>query len=271
VKAPGSGVSYSTAALVTALVSSVTTVTVLVAVSNPALMSFLTLAVMPMVGASFVVASNRIYASLIRVLPMLPSNEGVGIEIGSGGSGGVGRAAVAILPAPALSRSPAATPSLTSSAVPPAVQAMAEHVRQTARGMGARCAAITATSVGYGLSRPSPNPFYARQNSLPPWLSGQIAFFLLSALGIETSTYIASYLRFWMDRRVIPTASNPAPRSPARWLLLSRLRARLSTIAERSEASVSSLTNPSYQETKGEIALESVEETRSGNSFLAGL
>jgi len=84
--------------------------------------------------------------------------------------------------------------------VPPAVQTMAKQVRLAARGIGARCVGISIMGFGYGLCRPSPNPVYVQQNSLPPWLSGQIAIYLLGSLTIETSTYIASYLNYWVDR-----------------------------------------------------------------------
>lgn len=49
----------------------------------------------------------------------------------------------------------------------------------------------------YGLSRPSPTPVYKEQNSLPPLLSGQVPYFLFTVTIMNTSTYIASYLRFW--------------------------------------------------------------------------
>jgi hypothetical protein len=243
-KAPG-GVSHGTVALAAALASSVTTAVMLVAVADPLLASFLFLPVLPVVGASFAVASNRIYAALIRVVP----HDG-----GGGGSRSAGVGTAASPETPALSLPPLSAPAL-SGAVPPSVLAMAGHVRKTARGMGARFTAIGCASVAYGLSRPSPSPVYTQQNSLPPLLSGQLAFFLLCALVIETSTYMASYLRFWKDRRVRPAAANHAPRPPKWWGLVSR--AQPAAIAEWSEASNSSLTNPPYQEAEEDAEMAS--------------
>ena len=237
------GVSYGTVALAAALASSVTAAMVLVAVADPLLTSFLFLPVLPVVGASFAVASNRIYAALIRVVPH------------DGGGGGSGSAGVGTAASPATSALPPLAAPASSGAVPPSVLAMAGHVRKTARGMGARFMAIGCASVSYGLSRPSPSPVYAQQNSLPPLLSGQLAFFLLCALVIETSTYMASYLRFWKDRRVRPAAANHAPRPPKWWGLVSR--AQPAANAEWSEASNSSLTNPPYQEAEEDAEMAS--------------
>jgi hypothetical protein len=66
--------------------------------------------------------------------------------------------------------------------------------------MGARCVTVAVVGLLYGLSRPSPTPFYKGQNSLPPLLSGQVPYFLFTVAVMNTSTYIASYLRFWKVR-----------------------------------------------------------------------
>ena len=63
--------------------------------------------------------------------------------------------------------------------------------------MGAHCVAVAVVGLLYGLSRPSSTPLYQGQNSLPPLLSGQVPYFLFTVAVMNTSTYIASYLRFW--------------------------------------------------------------------------
>jgi hypothetical protein len=57
--------------------------------------------------------------------------------------------------------------------------------------------AVAVVGLLYGLSRPSSTPLYQGQNSLPPLLSGQVPYFLFTVAIMNTSTYIASYLRFW--------------------------------------------------------------------------
>jgi len=161
------GKSYSKKVLPATFLLSVITGAFLIAMSNLLLVSLILMGAMPVVAASFIVASNRIHVALNRVLPC---DDSISIKMSL---------------------------NLT---VPPAVQTMAKQVRLAARGIGARCVGISIMGFGYGLCRPSPNPVYVQQNSLPPWLSGQIAIYLLGSLTIETSTYIASYLNYWVDR-----------------------------------------------------------------------
>jgi hypothetical protein len=66
--------------------------------------------------------------------------------------------------------------------------------------MGARCVTVAVVGLLYGLSRPSSTPLYQGQNALPPLLSGQVPYFLFTVAVMNTSTYIASYLRFWKVR-----------------------------------------------------------------------
>ena len=179
--------SYSKLALVAASILTVATGVFLAADSNILLVSFLLVVITMVVGLSFFIASSRINLALVRVSP---SNDDFIFGLRSN-SVGIDAAGVML-----------AKPDFSShSAVPAEVQSMARHVRQTARGIGTRCAAVSCFGVGYSLCRPSPNPVYPQQNSLPPWLSGQIAVFLLGITIIETSTYVTSYLRYWMDRR----------------------------------------------------------------------
>lgn len=159
--------SFTNVVLPAASLLSIITGAVLITMSNLLLVSFILMSVMPVVGASFIVASNRIYIALNRIMPCDDSMS---------------------------------TKITLSTTLPPAVQTMAKQVRLTARGIGSRCVGISIMGIGYSLCRPSPNPVYTQQNSLPPWLSGQIAMFLLGSLVIEISTYIVSYLEYWMDR-----------------------------------------------------------------------
>lgn len=191
--APERGVvPYNTRALAAATLLSVASLSVLVAVSNILFVSFLLLAVMPAVGASFIIASNRIYLALIRVAPC---DDDVNLELQS--SSNI-RVEASVLPSGAV---------VPTATVTPSAQTIAAHVRVTARGIGIRCAAISFLGVLYGLCRPSSSPVFTQQNSLPPWMSGQIAVFLLGITIIGTSTFIATYLDYWVDRRQLYTGS----------------------------------------------------------------
>ena len=248
--APEIGVSYSAAALAIALVSSLATGILLVASLNPALTSLLFLAVMPVVGGSFILASKRINTALIRVLPLVSSQGDNRIE---NISSRMNESEHETNVFPHRERSqvqfPTPTLSLRPQPAPTRVQVLAEQVQKVTHGVGIRCVAISCSGIAFGLCRPSPSPLYAQQNSLPPWLSGQIAYFLLATTIIEFSVFIAANVRFWANRRSNENSAtgNSLPRFTLRMLALTRLRTRLSTIAERGESSCSSLANPPFR------------------------
>jgi len=77
--------------------------------------------------------------------------------------------------------------------------------------MGARCVTVAVVGLLYGLSRPSSTPLYQGQNALPPLLSGQVPYFLFTVAVMNTSTYIASYLRFWKVRASFFNLWSPRP------------------------------------------------------------
>jgi len=245
--APEGGVPYSAGALAIALISSLSTGILLLAFLNPALTSLLFLAVMPVVGGSFILASKRINAALVRVVPLVSSRDNDSIENISSRPNGLELEVIVSprrepiqlqFPIPTLSRRPEPAPAR--------VQVLAEQVQKVAHGVGTRCVAISCSGIAFGISRPSPSPLYAQQNSLPPWLGGQIAFFLLATAIVDFSVFITSSARFWANRRSneSPAVGSSLPRLTLRMLALSRLRTRLSTIAERSENYISSLANP---------------------------
>ena len=62
-----------------------------------------------------------------------------------------------------------------------AIMSLAEHVQSTARGMGRCCCCLAFFILLYGAMRPSHRPLYRGQNNLPPFLSGQIAYFSVRA------------------------------------------------------------------------------------------
>jgi hypothetical protein len=106
---------YNIRALAAATIASVARLSVLVAVSNILFISFLLLAVMPVVGASFIIASNRIYQALTRVAPC---EDDMILELRSNSI----RFGASALPIDAV----------PSAAVTPSAQTIAGHVRETA-------------------------------------------------------------------------------------------------------------------------------------------
>jgi len=245
---PAGGVPYSIGALGMALISFLITGTLLVAFFNPAMMSFMFLAIMLVVGGSFILASKRINAALVRVLPVTPSQSEFRAESALSSSISTEESSGTTLRAPLPVRSIRPTQPLEPTSVPPSVQVLVEEVRKVAQGVGIRCMAISCSGIAFGLCRPSPSPVYAQQNTLPPWLSGQIAYFLLAASTVETSACIASDIRLWSNRQhdARPAPANTLPRLSFRKLAVSHLWALMSNVVEQSESiksKSSSLTN----------------------------
>ena len=241
----GGAPSYSAGALGMALISFLITGTLLVAFFNPAMISFMFLGIMLVVGGSFILASKRINAALVRVLPAVPGQDEIGSENEISGSISTEGRGSTITREPEHVGSVYPSQSLEPLPVPPSVQILVEEVRKVAQGVGIRCVAISCSGIAFGLCRPSPSPLYAQQNSLPPWLSGQIAYFLLASSTVETSAFIASSIRAWSSRQHLERPASTLTRLSFRKFALSHLWDLVSKVVERSESidSTSTLTN----------------------------
>jgi len=190
-------------------------------------------------------ASKRINAALVRVLPAVPGQDEIGSENEISGSISTEGRGSTITREPEHVGSVYPSQSLEPLPVPPSVQILVEEVRKVAQGVGIRCVAISCSGIAFGLCRPSPSPLYAQQNSLPPWLSGQIAYFLLASSTVETSAFIASSIRAWSSRQHLERPASTLTRLSFRKFALSHLWALVSNVVERSESidSTSTLTN----------------------------
>ena len=91
---------------------------------------------------------------------------------------------------------------------------VATIVRHMAEFMWKSSLLLSLLFLGLSLTIPSQRPIHRYQNKLPRCLSGQLLFFTANCVCLRMNWVILDYLRFWNNRRVVNSFSNPA-RVPA--------------------------------------------------------
>lgn len=121
-------------------------------------------------GASFSYAGNRTHRALLSATSPAPLSANRGRSVSAPlrvGANGTLLSSLAEVPSPAGEGG---------------AGRIADHIICTSRGIGRCCLSLSTFALLYGFTRPSTRPLYRAQNDLPPYLSGQIPYFMVSRL-----------------------------------------------------------------------------------------